>query len=151
VEHGTWYLPHSRVHKSMAELCSNFGNSATIKGQIAYFSLRMRETPIFLLPVNNLTSPSCSPTQISYKVQEFWRFGHKYGLSCIFFIAHALNGLISTSCQKSDVTMVFPDPDLLYEVRILAICEKFRQILRFSYLHGFLGPWGQKWRFLGVK
>ena len=41
---GTWYLPHSRVHKSIAELCSNFGDSAITrpKGQIAYFSLRMR-------------------------------------------------------------------------------------------------------------
>jgi len=29
---GTWYLPHSRVHKSMAELCSNFGDSAITKG-----------------------------------------------------------------------------------------------------------------------
>jgi len=50
---GTWYLPHNRVHKSMAELCSNFSDSAITKGLIAYFSLRMRETPIFLLPVKN--------------------------------------------------------------------------------------------------
>jgi len=49
---------HSRVHEFMAELCSNFGDSAITKGQIAYLSLRMRETPIFLLPVKNLTSPS---------------------------------------------------------------------------------------------
>ena len=55
--YGTWYLPHSRVHKSVAELCSNFGDSAITKGQIAYFSLRMRETGIFLLPVKHLTSP----------------------------------------------------------------------------------------------
>ena len=101
----TWYLPHSRVPKSMAELCINFGDSAITeaklhifhcvcakrlyfyyqsniwrhlgvprprfpirwrnfgdsakrKGQIAYFSLRMRETAIFLLPVKHLTSPS---------------------------------------------------------------------------------------------
>jgi len=26
------------------------------------------------LPVKNLTSPSCSPTPISYKTREFWRF-----------------------------------------------------------------------------
>ena len=110
---GTWYLPHSRVHKSIAELCSNFGDSAITKCQIAYFSLRMRETSIILLPVKNLTSPSCSPTPISYMMQEFWGFGHKYGPNCIFFIAHAQNGLISTSCQKSDVTIVFPDPDFL--------------------------------------
>jgi len=84
-------------------------------------------------------------------VQQFWRFGHKYGPNCIFFIAHAQNGLISTSCQKSDVTIVFPDPDFYCDAGILAIREYFRQILRFSYLNGFSGPRGQKWRFLGVK
>ena len=156
---GTWYLPHSRVHKSIAKLCSNFGDSAITKGQIAYFLLRMRttvlflsvkiwrhhrvrrprfpitcrnfgdsaintgqiayfslsmrKTALFLLPVKNLTSPSCSPTPISYMMQEFWWFGHKYEPNCIFFIAHAQNGLISTSYQKSDVTVVFPDPDFL--------------------------------------
>ena len=35
----------------------------------------MRERPIILLPVKNLTSPSYSPTPISYMMQEFWRFG----------------------------------------------------------------------------
>jgi len=69
VEHGI--CSHSRVHKSIAELCSNFGDSALTKGLIAYSSLRMRETPIFLLPVKNLTVPSCCPTQISYKMKEF--------------------------------------------------------------------------------
>ena len=69
---GTWYLPHRQVHKSIAELCSNFGDSAITKGQIAYFSLRMRETAIFLLPVKHLTSPSYSLTQICYKLQELW-------------------------------------------------------------------------------
>ena len=71
---GTWYLPHSRVHKSIAELCSNFGDSAITKGQIAYFLLRMHQTALFLLPVKNLTSPSCSPTPISYNTREFWRY-----------------------------------------------------------------------------
>ena len=51
---GTWYRPHSRVHKSIAELCSNFGDSAITKGQIAYFSLRMRKTVLFLLYVKIL-------------------------------------------------------------------------------------------------
>jgi len=37
------------------------------------------------------------------------------------FIAHALNGHISTSGQKSDVIIVFPDPDFLYNEDILAI------------------------------
>ena len=80
---GTWYLPHSRVHKSIAELCSNFGDSAITKGQIAYFLVAHAQNGIFLLPVKNLTSPSCSPTPISYNTREFWRFGHKYGANCI--------------------------------------------------------------------
>ena len=46
------------------------GDSAITKGQIAYFSLRMGETAIFLLPVINLTSPSYSLTQICYKIQR---------------------------------------------------------------------------------
>jgi len=112
---GTWCLPHSQFHKSMAELCSNFGDSAITKGQIASFSLRMRETPIFLLPVKNLTSLLCSPTLISYKMKEFWRFGETQGPNCIFFIAHARNGHISTSRQTSDVTIIIPDPDLPYD------------------------------------
>ena len=91
VEHG------SRVHKSMAELYSNFGDSTTSKGKIAYF-----------------------------------------------FIAHARNGHLSTSGQKSDVIIVFPDPDFPQGAGILAIPEHLRQILRFSYLHGFSEYLGQK-------
>ena len=68
---GTWYLPHSRVYKSIAELCRNFGDSAINTGQIGYFSLRMRETPIILLPVKNLTP---TPTPISDNTREFWRY-----------------------------------------------------------------------------
>jgi len=118
---GTWYLPHSRVHKCMAELCSNFGDSAITKGQIAYFSLRMRETAKYLLSIENLTTPSCSPTPISYKMQEFCRFRHKYGPNCIFLITHALNAYNSTFGKKSDVTIVFADPNFLYDAGILAI------------------------------
>ena len=63
---------------------------------------------------HGLGSPSCSPTPIYYMINEFWRFSHKYGPNCIFFIiAHAQNGLIATSCQKFDVTIVFPDPNFL--------------------------------------
>jgi len=47
------------------------------KIRLLFFSLCMRKTAIFLLPVKNRISPSCSPTTISYKMQEFWRFGHK--------------------------------------------------------------------------
>ena len=35
--------------------------------------------------------------------------------------AHARNGRISTSRLKSDVTIVFPDPDFLYDAQIWAI------------------------------
>jgi len=38
---------------------------------------------------------------------------------------------------------VFPDPDFLQDAGILAIREHLRQILRFSYLHGFPEPLGQ--------
>ena len=36
-------------------------------------------------------------------------------------IKHARNGRISTSGQKSDVTIVILDPDILYDARIKAI------------------------------
>jgi len=62
----------------------------------------------------------------------------------IFFIAHALYGHITTSGKKSDDTIVFSDPNFLYDAGILAIREHLRQILRFSYLHRFSGPLGRK-------
>jgi len=43
---------------------------------------------------------------------------HEY---CVIFIAHARNSRISTSGLKSDVTIVFLDPDFLKDARILAI------------------------------
>ena len=73
------------------------------------------------------------------------------GQIAFFFIAHARNGYISTSGQKSDVIIVFPDPDFLQNAKILAINKHLRQILRFIYLHGFSGPMGQKWKFLAGK
>jgi len=36
-------------------------------------------------------------------------------------IAYARNGRISTSGEKSDVTIVFPDPDFLNDAKILSI------------------------------
>ena len=42
---------------------------------------------------------------------------------------------------------MFPDPDFLEDAGILAI--RFRQILHFSYLHGFSEPLGQNGGFLG--
>jgi len=52
-----------------------------------------------------------------------------------------------TSGQKSDVTIVFPDPDFLHSAGISVIREHLRQILRFSFLNGFSGPLGKKWAF----
>ena len=48
---------------------------------------------------------------ISFKTWNFRQFGHKWALYCIFFIAHARNIRISTSGLKSDITIVFLDPD----------------------------------------
>jgi len=43
-------------------------------------------------------------------------------------IAHARNGRISTSGLKSDVTIVFLDPDILHDAKISAIRVHLRQI-----------------------
>ena len=43
------------------------------------------------------------------------------GQIAYFFIAHAQNGLVSTSYQKSNVAIVFADPDFLFDNGILAI------------------------------
>jgi len=67
-------VEHGICPMSIAELCSNFGDSAITKGQIAYFLLRMRKTVLFLLHVKNMTSSSCSPTPIFYNTREFWRY-----------------------------------------------------------------------------
>jgi len=46
-------------------------------------------------------------------MRKFRRFGHELALYCVIFIAHAQNSRISTSGLKSDVTIVFLDPDFL--------------------------------------
>jgi len=43
-------------------------------------------------------------------------------------IAHVRNGRISTSCEKSDVTIVFLDPDFLSYAKISPIRIHLRQI-----------------------
>jgi len=43
-------------------------------------------------------------------------------------MAHARNGRISTSGQKSDVTIVFLDSDVLSIAKISVICVHLRQI-----------------------
>jgi len=65
---------------------------------------------------------------ISFKTQEFCRFGHEWALYCVFFIVHARNSRISTSGLKSDVTIVFLDRDFLSDTKILAIRKHLRQI-----------------------
>jgi len=52
---GTWYLPHSQFHSERTV-------PIIMAGCIA---LRVHETAIFSLPVQNLTSPSCFSTPIS--------------------------------------------------------------------------------------
>ena len=51
-------------------------------------------------------------------------------------IAHARNGHISTSAFKSDVTIVFLDPDFLKNAQISAICVHLKQIEDY-----FIFPW----------
>ena len=65
-------------------------------------------------------------------------------------MAHARNGRISTSGIKSDVTIVFLDPDLLKDAKILAIRVHLRQIyfyLIFAWVFRTswpkMGVWGQ--------
>ena len=58
--------------------------------------------------------------------------------------AHAQTCLISTSGLKSDVTIVFPELDFLYDAVIPAIREHLRQKLAYLCLHGFSGPSGPK-------
>jgi len=48
----------------------NFGDSAINKGYIVRFSMRMRETVLFLLPVWNLTSSLCAWTPMSYRLRR---------------------------------------------------------------------------------
>ena len=70
-------------------------------------------------------------------------------LYCIFFKAHAQNCPISTSGLKSDVIIVFLDPDFLYDAGIPTIREHLRQKLAHLCLHGFSGPFGPKLAFWG--
>jgi len=55
------------------------------------------------------------------------------------------DGHISTSALKSDVTIVFLDPDFRKKTKISRIRVHLRQI--WDYLHGFSGPLGLKWGF----
>ena len=67
----------------------------------------------------------------------------------IFFNAHAHNCLISTSGLKSDVTIVFIDPNFLHDARIAAIRDHLRQKLAYLRSHRFSGPFGTKRQVFG--
>jgi len=99
-------------------------NGGINKGNITYFSLLMRGTAVFPWPSglqSDLTSTSCSAIPIYPKTRKCRQFRHKYGLYWMFFIAHARNGHMSTSSLKSDVTIVFLDPNFLQDANISAI------------------------------
>jgi len=131
---GTWYLPHSRVHKSIAELCRNFGDSTITKGLIAYCVCAKR---LYFYYRSKIWRYHRVPrTRFPVKFRNFGYSAINKGQIAYFFIEHARNGHISTCCQKSDVTIVFADPDFLYDAGILAIGEHLRQLLRF-----FISAW----------
>jgi len=52
----------------------------------------------------------------------------QYQSYCIFFIAHAWSGHISSSGVKSDVTTLFLDPNFCKDAKISAIRVRLRQI-----------------------
>jgi len=60
-----------------------------------------------ICPIAEFTSPWLNCAAILAIRPIIWAKLH------IIFMAHARNGHISKSCQKSDVTIVFPDPEFL--------------------------------------
>jgi len=80
-----------------------------VRAKLHIFSLHMRKTVKFLLSIKNLTTYCVRRPRFPIRCRNFGDLV----INCIFFIAHARNAYISTSGQKSDVTIVFPDPDLL--------------------------------------
>ena len=57
----------------------------------------MREMVIYLHPVKNLTSPSCSPTPISYEARKFWQ---TFKADIAFFI---FAWIFRTSGSKTEI------------------------------------------------
>jgi len=74
--HFRWKLwRHHRVSRPRFPIRrENFGDSAINKSYIATFSLRMRKTAVFPLPVWNMTLLSCCSTQISFTTRKFRQF-----------------------------------------------------------------------------
>ena len=89
-------------------ICRNFGDSAINMCEIACISLPMRKTVLFLLPVKNLTSPSCSPTPISYNTREFWRYVNILGRYCVFNICIDFQDLRVRNCGRPPSWIRFP-------------------------------------------
>jgi len=90
-----------------------------------------RKGHISIIPLSNLTS--LRVPQPRYPVgliirDNFSNETINKGYILLFFIAHMRNGRISTSGLKSDVTIVFLDPDFLYDSKISAIRVHLRQI-----------------------
>jgi len=129
---------------------ANFQLPAIIEGYIAYFSMRMREPGLVLLPVWNLTSSSCTWTLISCKKREFQRFGHKLSLYCTFFNVHEQNCLISTSGLKSDVTLAFLDPISTRRGNLGGL-RTFKAEISISMFAWLFGTFWPKWWFSGAK
>ena len=60
---------------------------------------------------------------------------------------HIFQGACAYFSLKSDVAIMFLDPDFLYDGGLLAIHGHSRQKLAYSCLHGFSGTFDPKWRF----
>ena len=80
---------------------------------LGIFNCACAETGVFLLPIKNLTSPSFSATPVSCKGGHFCDLGRLGAILGIFSLRMRRNAGIPTSGQKSDVTIVFSDPDFL--------------------------------------
>jgi len=61
--------------------------------------MRMFEPALFLLPVWNLTQPSCFLTPISSTMREFWRFNNIYGRNWHIYVCMSFQDLLAqNSC-----------------------------------------------------
>ena len=116
---GTWYLPHSHVHNERTVPIIMAGCMAIgACTKRLYFHFRSKIWRYHRVPRH----------RFSFKTLKFRRFSQKWALYCVFFIAHARNGGISTSGLKSDVIIVFLHPDFLKVAKISAIRVHLRQI-----------------------
>jgi len=84
-------------------------------------------------------------------MRKFRQFVHKLGLYCIFFIAHARNGRISTSGLKFDVTTVFLDPDFRENLGDSRTCNScvYAADLKIGYADNSV-RWRTSWGACGI-